>query len=116
MTIEHIARTCHEVNAEFCEALGDFSQVAWEDAPEWQRKSAINGVLFRLANPNSSPSEQHESWLDAKAVDGWKYGPVKDVEKKEHPCFVPYAALPAEQKAKDALFIAVVDGMKGLLD
>ena len=32
---------------------------------------------------------------------------MKDVEKKEHPCFCAYAELPAEQRLKDALFIAV---------
>lgn len=39
---------------------------------------------------------------------GWKYGPVKDPERKEHPCFVPYDGLPPEQRAKDYLFRAVV--------
>jgi hypothetical protein len=46
-----------------------------------------------------------------KEADGWKHGPVKDPEKKEHPCMVPYGQLPAEQRAKDYLFIAVVKAM-----
>jgi hypothetical protein len=37
---------------------------------------------------------------------------VKDAEKKEHPCFRPYDELPAEQKIKDALFIAVVHALR----
>jgi len=41
-------------------------------------------------------------------ADGWKYGPVKDVEKKEHPCCVEYHELPVDQKAKDFIFRAVV--------
>lgn len=28
-----VARICHEVNRAYCEALGDTSQVSWEDAP-----------------------------------------------------------------------------------
>lgn len=106
-----IARVCHEANRAYCQALGDDSQPAWEDAPEWQRSSAINGVQFHLANPDAGPSHSHDEWLKEKAATGWKYGPVKDPEKKEHPCFVPYDQLPAEQKAKDYIFRAIVHAM-----
>lgn len=107
MNYETIARVAHEVNRAYCAACGDLSQPAWEDAPEWQRKSAINGVAFHAANPDASPSASHESWLAEKRADGWSYGPVKDPAKKEHPCFVPYEQLPVEQKVKDYLFSAV---------
>lgn len=103
-----IARVCHEVNRAYCAALGDHSQPAWQDAPEWQRDSAYKGVMHTLGNPDAKPSDSHESWLAEKRAAGWKYGPVKDPEKKEHPCFVPYDDLPAEQKAKDFIFQAVV--------
>ena len=43
-----------------------------------------------------------------KADEGWKYGPVKDADKKEHPCFLPYHNLPLEQRMKDYLFGAIV--------
>lgn len=112
MTPEQIARVAHEVNRAYCQALGDNSQPAWEDAPEWQRKSAINGTLFHLDNPNAGPEHSHVSWLAEKTRDGWKYGPVKNAEKKEHPCFVPYDQLPVEQKAKDYLFRGVVHALR----
>lgn len=107
-TIEKIARVCHEANRAYCQTIGDNSQPSWEDAPAWQKESAINGVQFHLNTPNAKPSDSHDSWLKEKELAGWKYGPVKDAEKKEHPCFVPYDELPADQKIKDALFIAVV--------
>lgn len=103
-----IARVCHEVNRAYCTSLGDHSQPAWEDAPEWQRQSAITGVGFTLSNPDAKPSDSHDSWLAEKRADGWKFGPVKNPEAKEHPCFVEYNELPSEQKAKDYLFQAVV--------
>mgnify|MGYP000871708317 FL=1 len=113
--IQSIARVCHEVNRAYCESLGDFSQLPWDQAPDWQRESAVKGVIFHLETiaegGEPSPSASHESWLAEKERDGWKYGPVKDAEKKEHPCFVPYTQLPPEQKAKDYLSIGVVKGM-----
>ena len=89
MLVEEIARLCHEANRGYCAALGDHSQPTWEDAPQWQRDSAIAGVNFILENPDVGPSASHESWLAQKQADGWKYGPVKDPVAKEHPCFVP---------------------------
>ena len=32
---------------------------------------------------------------------GWKYGPVRDELKKEHPCLVPYEDLTEEEKDYD---------------
>lgn len=108
MSIEAIARVCHEANRAWCEASGDLSQKPWDEAPTWQRESAVAGVKFALENPDAPPSAQHESWYAAKIADGWKYGPVKDETKKEHPCLVDYGDLPAFQRAKDALFQGIV--------
>jgi NTP pyrophosphatase (non-canonical NTP hydrolase) len=103
-----IARICHEVNRAYCAALGDNSHLSWSGAPDWQRASAVEGVKFIRGNWTASPAASHMSWLEQKRREGWKYGPVKDVAKKEHPCFVPYDQLPVEQRAKDYIFGAVV--------
>jgi hypothetical protein len=108
MNIPRIAKVCHEVNKAYCESLGDDSQKSWEEAEPWQRTSAIKGVEFVLANPEAPASANHDSWLAEKQATGWKYGPVKDAELKEHPCMLPYEELPFEQQVKDALFRAVV--------
>lgn len=109
--LSHIARVCHEANRAYCRTLGDQSQPPWDDAPQWQRDSALNGVLFHLENPDAKPSDSHESWMRQKVEDGWTYGPVKDPEAKQHPCMVPYEELPVEQQRKDALFIAVIHAL-----
>lgn len=114
LSITQIARICHEANKAFCEELGDLSQNCWEYAPEWQRTSIQNGVAFNLANPDASPSASHDNWLAEKLADGWVYGPVKDPEKKEHPCCVPYDELPAEQKAKYAIFKGIVNALAAI--
>ena len=106
--IEAIARVAHEANKAYCATLGDFSQVSWDEAPDWQKRSAIDGVKYHLLNPHSKPSDSHENWSKQKLDEGWKYGPVKDPEKKEHHCLVPFEKLPLEQQKKDHLFLGVV--------
>lgn len=108
---EQIAAICHAANKQFCDETGDNSQVAWELAPEWQRNSAINGVEFHLKN-ETTPEQSHENWLKEKIADGWIYGKIKNVEKKEHPCMVAYNLLPLEQQIKDYIFKAIVDVFK----
>ena len=116
MKILVIAQVAHAINAAYCLSLGDTSQVAWEEAPEWQQKSAIAGVEMHLANPDATPEQSHESWLAAKLADGWTYGEVKDETAKTHPCCLPWDELPATQKSKDYLFRAVVHALKGIPD
>lgn len=111
--IAFIAQATHEANRAYCAAIGDNSQVPWEQAPDWQRSSAMNGVRGALAG--NTPEQSHESWLAEKAATGWKYGPVKDADKREHPCFVPYAELPPEQRAKDHVFVTVARAMAAAL-
>lgn len=107
-TIEEIAQICHEVNRGICEGTGDTTQVSWKDSAQWQKDSAIEGVKFRLANPDVGCNVQHDQWTAYKLADGWVYGEVKDADKKTHPCLVPYDQLPPEQKLKDTLFVATV--------
>jgi hypothetical protein len=108
MFIHQIARIAHQANKAYCESLGDFSQPDWETAPSWQQNSALYGVVFLMEYPDAPPSASHDSWFAQKEAEGWRYGPVKDVEKKEHPCMLPYRELPADQRIKDVLFQAVV--------
>ena len=108
---ENIAKVCHEANRAYCETIGDLSQPKWEDAPDWQKNSAIDGVEKIIDGTVKQPSDSHASWLAEKERGGWSYGPVKDPDNKKHPCFVPYEELPTEQKLKDALFFAVVKAL-----
>ena len=111
MNTEMIARVCHEVNRAYCQALGDMSQPAWEDAPMWQRDSARLGVKLHTEK-NVGPEASHESWMAQKVAEGWVYGAVKDPEAKTHPCIVPFDMLPREQQAKDFIFRAVVHALR----
>jgi hypothetical protein len=104
--IETMARAAHECNRAWCIHYGDTSQHPWETAEDWQKASARRGITSVLAG--ATPEQQHEAWATDKYNDGWRYGPKKDVTAKTHPCLVPYRELPEAQRAKDAIYIAVV--------
>jgi len=102
-----IAEVCHEANRAYCRVLGDDSQLPWAEAPDWQKDSALEGVLFHLEHPTAIDSASHDNWMRMKEKEGWVYGVVKDAAAKTHPCMVPFEQLPPEQQIKDSLFIAV---------
>lgn len=106
--VESIAKLCHETNRIYCASVGDYSQLDWDNAPDWQRESAIKGVEYHLDNRDSKPSDSHESWMKEKLDNGWVYGEVKDPVTKTHPCIVPFDKLPEEQQMKDILFLGTV--------
>jgi hypothetical protein len=109
-----LAEMCHAVNKAWCEKNGDFSQPEWLDAPQWQKDSAVNGVQFHRADPNTTPEHSHANWLSQKVKDGWVYGDVKDPEAKTHPCIVPYQLLPDVQQFKDKLFTVLIHSADSL--
>ena len=113
MDKEQIARVCHEVNRAYCKAIGDNSQLPWEEAPEWQRESARMGVDLHTMG-DFGPEASHISWMQEKVDKGWTYGPIKNEVDKEHPCMVPFDQLPTEQQAKDYIFQAIVHTLKDL--
>lgn len=103
-----IAKACHEANKAYCESLGDMSQAPWKLTPGELRASAIHGVEHVLAKPDVTAEQSHQNWMDYKEKDGWVYGPEKNLDKKTHPCMVPFDELPKTQQAKDTLFRSVV--------
>jgi len=96
MEVVDIAKICHEANKALCESVLDFSQVSWEQAPEWQRDSAILGVNFVRDNPDAPESATHDCWCKVKLEAGWVYGEIKDPDALTHPCLVPFEDLPFE--------------------
>lgn len=116
MNVEAIARVCHEVNRAYSQALGDNSIMPWRECPEWMKNTVITGVKFHIENPKAGPSASHERWVEEKVASGWKYGAVKDAEKKEHPCIVAFNQLSVEDRAKDFIFWRIVRTLHGVVD
>ena len=108
LTLEQIAGICYAANRAYCKALGDDTQLPWNEALARQRRSAIDRVVIALHKPDATPEYHHNEWLREKEAGGWRYGPVEDATKREHPCMVLYDSLPAEQRRKYHMFMGIV--------
>jgi len=117
MDINKTAQVAHEVNRAWCNANGDNSQPSWENAPYWQKQSAIEGVKFHLNNPNAKNSASHDNWMKQKINDGWVYGEIKDPKANPptHPCIVPFENLLLVDQIKDSLFRSTIHAINPTL-
>ncbi len=106
--IEKIARTVHEALRAWAAANGQVPYPAWRRAPKWMKDSSIESVRYVLENPKAQASAQHDQWMAQKIRDGWRFGEVKDADKKTHPLLIPYEQLPEIERKKDALLNATV--------
>ena len=43
----------------------------------------------------------HEVWAQTRLAEGWRWGPERNDDRKEHPCLVPYEELPEVEKDFD---------------
>lgn len=65
MKAEDIARVCHEANRALQVIQNDPAiSLHWDEAPLWQRNSAVEGVEKAIAG--ATPEELHQSWCDFK--------------------------------------------------
>jgi hypothetical protein len=108
--IKALAQMIHESNKVFCEALGDNSQDHWSEAKGYNHESAMVGVRALFENPDMTPAQSHDAWMEAKKKDGWVYGEKKCWDKKTHPSMVPYEDLSAAERYKDHLVQSIVKG------
>ena len=77
---------------------------AYNERPnEDQWHSLLDGVNFALEHPDMTPEANHQNWVEMKVSQDWRYGPVKDFEKKEHPDLMPFDQLPIIEQRKDIM-------------
>lgn len=111
VSVEDIARICHAANSAIQSVLGEVESRPWEYCESWMQRVVIHGVQWRLANPEATIAAQHERWMADKIEAGWCHGPVKDETRKQHPNIKPFEDLPAGQRLKDRVFVAIVKAL-----
>jgi hypothetical protein len=106
---EDIASVIHDANRRLQIVQGDLRpSPLWDEAPEYQVRESIASVELALADPERTPEQNHQGWMDRLFADGWQQGPVKDEHSKTHPLLVPFNEMPIEAQQKDRLFLAIV--------
>lgn len=110
--IQRIAQVTHEAMRAWQKANGQAPAPPWSRAPKWMKESSVASVSWRLNNPNAPTSAQHDQWIAQKKTDGWRFGKMKDANKKTHPMMISYRSLPLFERRKDALVNAVVDALR----
>lgn len=109
---ETIARVVHEAGFALCQEFGDNSWKHWEETDQWRVDATLDQIeSYKKTLRNGeeiSPRRDHEIWVANKINAGWKYGPVKDADKKEHPLLVAFDQLPPVEKFKNHLFAAIL--------
>lgn len=63
--------------------------------------STINLPTDLLELTEKIAENVHEVWSQNRIKDGWKYGEVRNDERKETPCLIPYNELPESEKEYD---------------
>lgn len=63
--------------------------------------SAIELPQELLEQAQAISKNVHEVWSAGRMSEGWTYGPVRNDEKCETPCLVPFEELSEEEKAYD---------------
>ena len=43
----------------------------------------------------------HEVWAQERMAQGWRFGPARNDQRKEHPSLIPYEQLPEKEKVYD---------------
>lgn len=111
VTVNEIARTIHRAVEALTELQGHALYPKWEYLRDEDRALYTEGVLEVIANPDWTPEQAHDFWVENRLRAGWTYGPEKDYIRKTHPSMVPSHELPEIEQVKDVLFIAMVRAM-----
>ena len=60
--------------------------VIYNPTPEDTSNISLSPEILALCEEMAENT--HEVWARTRMEQGWTYGPVRDDEKKEHPCLV----------------------------
>jgi hypothetical protein len=62
-------------------------------------------IKFRPVEVETMAKMEHIRWMEEKKTEGWKYGPIRDDDKKIHPSLIPWEELTEADKEINRNFI-----------
>lgn len=114
MTNQEIARTAQlifNIVKAFMQFTNDENTPAsWDRQPDESKQNLIDFVNEVINNPDKTPEDFHNIWLNDMSTLGWKYGETRDLPNKLHPFMVTFDKLPEQEKVKYFLSWAIVKG------
>lgn len=107
-----MARAVHEINRHYNKLLMDREDPTWDDLSDEEKNRRTELLSETIPDLKGiSAKKMHDMWVKQQAREGWKFGETYDKKKKTHPCIVDWKDLPDLEKAKDAMYLAVIKAM-----
>ena len=103
-----IAKIAYAAHIAYCKEVCNFNEPKWKDLPPPQKESIIAGVEMHILSPTMDAPTAHDIFVKTRVAEGWKYGPIASIDKKEHPLLTPFESLPAHEKTAAYLFTEIV--------
>jgi ryanodine receptor 2 len=75
------------------------SKTAYQPVPIDTQAVQLPRALTQLTEKLAEHT--HDVWAAQRIKDGWTFGSQRDDKAKQHPCLVPYSALPESEKEYD---------------
>ncbi len=72
---------------------------SYNDEPTPQQEPEIPEELLPMIEQLAE--NVHNKWMQTRLEQGWTYSPQRNDTEKKHPCLIPYADLPEEEKLYD---------------
>lgn len=105
-----IAEIIHGVTSRISRCDG--SKVCeWDDLTEFQRNNATRAVAKIYSEPQRTPKELHDLWMEPLIENGWTCGEYS-VENKQHPSLLPFEELIDSEVLKDCIWSHLTQAFK----
>lgn len=107
MTYDELPEFMKEDNREAARRIGDVLGLAGlilvprEAGQAWENKEQATILDAIAQNLEILAEGEHDGWADARQRHGWRIGPEKNIEAREHPLLMPYEELSEKEKNKD---------------
>jgi hypothetical protein len=83
----------------------------WEDLTDFQKNSAAKAVAKIYSEPQRTPKELHELWMEPLIENGWTYGEFS-VDNKQHPSLLPFEELIESEILKDYIWSHLTEAFR----